>query len=332
MPFPKEPAWTRDFRRQILTWYRAHGRSLPWRATSDPYRIWVSEIMLQQTRVAAVLQHYREFLKRFPTVRSLAASEEADVLAAWSGLGYYRRARMLHRAARQLAASHAARIPRTAAELRRLPGVGRYTSNAIASIAFGEPAAVVDGNVERVLARILGRKVAREKLWSAAQNLLDPAAPGDFNQAMMELGATVCVPGMPLCRGCPVKRYCASAGVEKKRSSIPETRLHRSASLLLIQRNRSVLLRQRSREEPLMPEMWELPRSIRKPRGQALLKVKHSITVTDWKVSVFPGKAEGKDPAARWIPLADAEQFPLTGLTRKILRRLDLIAWNGDGR
>src|SRR5690349_7860481 len=198
------PGSLRTFRRNLLAWYRVHQRPLPWRKTKDPYRIWVSEIMLQQTRVAAVLEHYKRFLKGFPTLRHLAAADEAAVLTAWSGLGYYRRARMMHQAAKILFADRSPRIPETAAELRMLPGIGRYTANAIASIAFGEPLAVVDGNVERVIARILRKKMTGECLWSTAQMLIDPDSPGEFNQAMMELGATICIPGVPLCHRCPV--------------------------------------------------------------------------------------------------------------------------------
>src|SRR5437764_5197103 len=221
-------AQPRKFRGNLLSWYREHQRPLPWRRTRDPYRIWISEIMLQQTRVAAVLEHYKRFLKKFPSLRQLAAADEAEVLTVWSGLGYYRRARMLHRAAKLVVSEPYSRIPGTAAQLLTLPGIGRYTANAIASIAFGEPVAVVDGNVTRVLERILGRIIVGAEAWSAAQKLLDPAQPGDFNQAMMELGATVCVPSIPLCSACPVKALCASRGLKWERASVPERRLSKS--------------------------------------------------------------------------------------------------------
>src|SRR6202451_3934202 len=201
-----------EFRRQLLGWYDLHARDLPWRASRDPYRVWLSEIMLQQTRVAAVIAHYREFLRRFPTVQKLAAAREASVLAAWSGLGYYRRARMLHAAAQGIVRERAGKFPAMADELLELPGVGRYTAAAIASIAFGEPVAVVDGNVERVLQRLSGSHLATPQIWQHAQQLLDPSRPGDFNQAMMELGATVCVPGEPRCLLCPVRKHCVTRG------------------------------------------------------------------------------------------------------------------------
>ncbi len=200
------------FRAQLLAWYEAHARELPWRESRDPYRVWVSEIMLQQTRVAAVIAHYHEFLRRFPTVEKLAAAREASVLAAWSGLGYYRRARMMHAAAKVIVREMGGQFPSSAAAWRELPGIGRYTSAAIASIAFDEPVAVVDGNVERVVARVCGRQLAGEELWAAAEAMLDRQRPGDFNQAMMELGATVCTPRGPACLTCPVVELCAARG------------------------------------------------------------------------------------------------------------------------
>ena len=205
------------FRRAVLGWYDQHRRDLPWRKTRDPYRIWLSEIMLQQTRVAAVLEYYRVFLERFPNVEVLAAASEAAVLAAWSGLGYYRRARMLHRCARQIAAQHGGCFPRDSEALLALPGIGRYTAAAIASIAFSEPVAVVDGNVERVLQRLIGNKsiginLTTAQTWQHAQALLANSRPGDFNQGMMELGATVCVPRAPHCAMCPVRKWCVTRG------------------------------------------------------------------------------------------------------------------------
>src|SRR5580658_8169005 len=190
----KSPSTLREqrFRAQLLAWYDANARDLPWRqqprATKhcDPYPVWLSEIMLQQTRVAAVIAHYHEFLRRFPTVEKLARARQPSVLAAWSGLGYYRRARMLHAAAKVVVRDRDGKFPASADGLRVLPGVGRYTAAAIASIAFDEPVAVVDGNVERVLQRVSGQYLAGEEFWLAAEKLLDRNRPGDFNQAMME--------------------------------------------------------------------------------------------------------------------------------------------------
>ena len=321
-----DPRSLRTFRRNLLNWYRIHQRRLPWRNTSDPYHIWVSEIMLQQTRVNAVLEHYQRFLKRFPTVGQLAKADEAEVLSVWSGLGYYRRARMLHSAAKVVVADRAGHIPQSAAELRTLPGIGRYTANAIASIAFGEAAAVVDGNVERVLARLRRSTVSGERVWSGAQALLDPESPGDFNQAMMELGATICVPGVPLCEACPVSKQCGSRGMERDKASVPEKRFQRSSSVLLVRRRGSLLLQQRADDERLMPGMWELPAARSDISREPLLRVKHSITTSDWRVSVFSGSKPETANGGQWVPLAGVPQLPLTGLTRKILQKLELLS------
>ena len=321
----RHPASRRNFRRKLLAWYRANRRLLPWRSTRDPYRIWISEIMLQQTRVAVVLEYYQRFLLRFPTIDILAAANEAEILAQWSGLGYYRRARMLHRAAIVVQTEHAGRLPSSSRDLLELPGIGRYTANAIASIASGESVAVVDGNVQRVIARVLGKKVSGEKVWTAAQGLLDPEAPGDFNQAMMELGATVCVPGVPLCAACPINTSCASRGMKHAPRTLPEERARKSASLSLVRRGQRVLLRRRSQNERLMPGMWELPPCKGRAVGKPLLQVKHSITTTDWTVALFSQNRVPARPDSEWVSLSAASQLPLTGLTRKILRKLQLL-------
>ena len=207
-----DPKARAAFRRALLTWYDANKRDLPWRKNQDPYRVWLSEIMLQQTRVTAVIEKYNQFLKLFPNVEALAAAPQASVLAAWSGLGYYRRARALHDSARIILQDLGGQFPRTAEAWRELPGIGRYTSAAIASIAFGEKAALVDGNVERVVERLQGRRLPSPKIWQLAESLLSPRRPGDFNQAMMELGATVCIPGEPKCLLCPVAKFCHTQG------------------------------------------------------------------------------------------------------------------------
>src|SRR5271155_2492102 len=178
------PASAKDlgvFRRALLGWYDRHRRNLPWRDTRDPFRIWLSEIMLQQTRVAAVIDHYRIFLERFPNVQALAAASEDAVLAAWSGLGYYRRARMLHQCAKHIVEKLDGRFPQNSEALLALPGIGPYTAAAVASIAFAEPVAVVDGNVERVLERLTGIDLAKPQSWQRARSLLDHSRPGDFN-------------------------------------------------------------------------------------------------------------------------------------------------------
>ena len=206
------PAELKKLRRTLLRWYDGSKRDLPWRSNADPYGVWVSEIMLQQTRVAAVLDHYARFMKRFPTIQTLAAAREPSVLAVWSGLGYYHRARRMHQAAKMIVRARDGKFPRTAEEWRTLPGIGRYTAAAIASIAFGEAVASVDGNVERVLGRVFGSAQSREAAWQQAETLLDRYRPGDFNQAMMELGATVCTPRTPRCPLCPLNAWCESRG------------------------------------------------------------------------------------------------------------------------
>src|SRR5271167_1187648 len=244
-------------RTALLDWYQQNRRELPWRRSADPYRVWVSEIMLQQTRVAAVLDHYARFMQRFPTVQALAAARESSVLAAWSGLGYYHRARRMHQAAKVITRERKGNFPRTVEEWRELPGIGRYTAAAIASIAFGEPVAVMDGNVERVLDRMFGREEGREAAWQRAETLLDRDRPGDFNQAMMELGATICTPRAPQCLVCPLYAWCKSHGAEAVRPQ--PSRKRKQLCYALARKDGAVLLMQRSENASLMAGMWELP-------------------------------------------------------------------------
>ena len=203
-------------RKTLAAWYSREKRDLPWRRRHDAYGIWLSEVMLQQTRVSTVIPYYQRFLQRFPDVFALAAAPLDDVLTAWSGLGYYRRARLLHAGAVHVAESLGGVFPPEPAALQAIPGIGAYTAGAIASIAFGTRAPVVDGNVERVLCRVVAdpldpRRAGKRALWQRAADLVDPAAPGDFNQALMELGATVCTPKNPACDECPWRRDCAAA-------------------------------------------------------------------------------------------------------------------------
>src|SRR5712692_10224753 len=221
------------FRKQLLGWFRQFQRELPWRQTRDPYRIWLSEIMLQQTRVAAVIPYYERFLKRFPDVQALANAPEEEVLRLWSGLGYYGRARNLHKAAQQIVAKHGGQFPMTAGDALALPGIGNYTAAAILSIAFGKKLAVLDGNVARVLARLgaIRGDVRESQRWQTLQDnansFLDPDSPGDWNQAMMELGATLCTSKSPQCLLCPVAQFCEGRklGIAE---SLPEKRKKRA--------------------------------------------------------------------------------------------------------
>jgi len=203
---------TRGWRQSLLVWYDRNRRDLPWRSDRDPYRVWLSEIMLQQTRVAAVLEHYHRFLQRFPTVQKLASARESSVLAAWSGLGYYRRARMMHAAAKVIVKKHGGKFPGEVAELRTLPGIGRYTAGAIRAFAFREDAPILDTNVMRVLHRVfVGRgdpKKQKSALWNLSEALIPKGKGYDFNQALMDFGAMVCTARDPYCLLCPMKDFC----------------------------------------------------------------------------------------------------------------------------
>lgn len=309
-----------QFRRALLRWYDANRRDLPWRRTRDPYAIWVSEIMLQQTRVAAVVERYTLFMKRFPTVEALGAAPIEEVLAVWSGLGYYRRARALHAAAQKVIDSHGGKLPGSREGWLQLPGIGRYTSAAIASIAFDEPVAVVDGNVERVLARVDGELRRGEHVWQRAEELLLPTRPGDFNQAMMELGATVCTPVSPACDSCPVRRYCTKPGADVRAKEAPRNK--RSLTYGLAERNGQVYLVQREADLRLMPGMWELPSG--ETNEEVILQTKHSITNTDYKISVVKLAGRGLKGGS-WFRVSDLPGLPLTGLARKVLRVLRLL-------
>ena len=339
------------FRRRLMQWYRSNARTLPWREVDDPYSTWVSEIMLQQTRVAAVIEHYQDFLQQFPSIVALALAPESQVLAAWSGLGYYRRARMLHKAAQFITRELGGTLPTTAAELRTLPGIGEYTAAAIASIAFGESVAVVDGNVERVLLRVSGRPqvastASRAFVMAQAEALIPKRRleegvniAGDHNQAMMELGATVCLPKRPLCGECPVYGLCRTRGehvtvARAAQRSVP-------AAYLLGLRKRGtvteVLLRHRPSDASLMPGMLELPSLPQEVvmGREPLLRVRHSITNTNYYVQVFASRSPrdkalrrtlaGTEESLEWVRTNRLGETPLTGLARKILQRLDVM-------
>ena len=336
---------------RLLDWYARNKRDLPWRRSTDPYAIWVSEIMLQQTRVSVVVERYREFMGRFPTLVSLALAPEQDVLAMWSGLGYYRRARMLHKAAQFVSANLGGNLPVKAEELRVLPGIGVYTAAAIASIAHGEPVAVVDGNVERVLCRFAGwgagkggRTALRRKVEDLARKLLDRARPGDSNQAMMELGATVCTPRNPQCAACPLTTDCKTRGEHKTLQRAPMTsrivgyalavRTSTAAGKRRGPGTREVLLEQRPADVTVMPGMWELPalRHQEVPESELRMTVRHAIMQVNYYVrirTVFEDDVEAETKTGgerRWVSLNEAAGMALTGLTRKVLVRARLLA------
>ncbi|OPZ08997.1 MAG: putative A/G-specific adenine glycosylase YfhQ [candidate division BRC1 bacterium ADurb.BinA364] len=269
-PNPEEQlkAKREPLRRALRRWYARQARDLPWRRASDPYRVWLSEIMLQQTRVEAALGYYERFLREFPTVGDLARADDDRALKLWEGLGYYSRARNLLKAAREIAFERAGRFPETAAEWARLPGVGRYTAGAIASIAFGERAAAVDGNIKRVLARLFAiasdveRADTLERLWSLAGALVPPRQPGDFNQALMDLGARICLPRRPRCAECPAAALCEARrrGIEENlpakrpRKAIP----HREIAVAVIARGGRYLIGKRP-QGGMLGGLWEFP-------------------------------------------------------------------------
>lgn len=344
-----EPEKIVRVRERLLAWYQRSRRDLPWRRSQDPYAIWVSEVMLQQTRVAVVIERYQAFMGRFPTLVSLALAPEQDVLALWSGLGYYRRARMLHKTAQFVADHHQGNLPNTANELRLLPGIGAYTAAAVASIAHGERVAVVDGNVERVLCRLEGWKAGsrsgggaqlRSKIERLAGKLVSPLRPGDSNQALMELGATLCLPRNPQCGICPVAADCKTQG-EHQTAARPPMLCREVAHALSVrigehagQSNRQVLLEQRPSSLTVMPGLWELPRLIDSsvPENELRMTLRHAIMQVNYYVRVRTVFEDDIDELTvpggerRWVSLGEAAGMALTGLTRKVLTRTHLLA------
>jgi A/G-specific adenine glycosylase len=336
----------------LLSWYATHRRDLPWRRTRDPYRILVSEIMLQQTRVEAALPYYERFLARFPTLESLAQAPAAEVLLHWSGLGYYRRARQLHRTAAELASAGES-FPPTVEGLLELPGVGPYTAAAVASIAFGVPVPVLDGNVERVLARLLGLsedprgRSGRARLLAAAGELLDPERPGDSNQALMELGALICTPAAPKCDVCPLAPDCrAYAEGDPQRYPAPRRRRRPSERVrqvaALVERDGCVLLCRRPDSSPLLAGLWELPWAPalasdeaveaelaarfggRFRLGELVGEVRHTITYRSLRVEVRRAALEdagtvGESVEAVWASAEDLTRLALSAQVIKLL-------------
>ena len=316
-----------------MAWYAKGHRELPWRNTLDPYRIWISEIMLQQTRAQAAIPYYARFLARFPDVASLAAAEEDDVLALWSGLGYYSRARNLHRAARLIEAAGGG-FPLRYSAIRDLPGIGDYTAAAIASIAFGMPRAVLDGNVLRVVARMendasdISNPRTKVAFRAVAQAWLDPREPGGFNQAVMELGATVCLPRKPLCPVCPLTALCR-AREQGTAAQLPvklrKTEPVQLEGVLLVVRNRDrILLRARARSSPKMAGFWHLPTPEELPcavLGERIGEIRHTITHHHYTLEVRHASArKPRDGAFRWFTVAQLETIPFSTTARKALK------------
>jgi A/G-specific adenine glycosylase len=308
----------RQTRLALLRWYQRTRRDLPWRRTRDPYKIWISEIMLQQTRVAAVIPYYEKFLAAFPDSAALAEASEERVLAMWAGLGYYSRARNLHKAVKDV--QQLGRFPDSMEEIRKLPGVGDYTAAAIASIAFGLPHAAVDGNAKRVIARLTA---SENNLSQTADRLLDRRDPGRWNQALMELGATICLPRDPRCEACPVARFCAAkiAGRERefpaKRAKAAPVRLKRI--LLLIQKRNRILLRPGTR----VRGFWDLPEPFDSARiGPALATFRHTITFRHYEFELRRASAGSIPADFRWFAEHELHQIPLSTVAKKALSLL----------
>jgi len=353
------------FRKNLLAWFSQFQRDLPWRRSKEAYRVWLSEIMLQQTRVAVAIPYYERFLGRFPDVRALAEAPQEAVLRLWSGLGYYSRARNLQKAAQQIVALHNSVFPATETEALALPGIGPYTAAAILSIAHGQKLAVLDGNVARVLARLLAlrgdlRAGNRwQKLLETADALLAPDAPGDWNQAMMELGAILCTPKSPQCPLCPVHEFCLARklgltdAIPAKRKKRATVELQLVAAVLLDPQDRTLLLPPPKPEAgavrkadvgALVSRMWHFPTTeVRRnasgdlreylqeslPGGrkfsetfELLRKVRHAVTYRAITLQPFRIKLKKlpQFPGAKILPLRDVSSVPISNLTRKIAR------------
>jgi A/G-specific adenine glycosylase len=343
---------------RLRAWFRRHQRDLPWRRDRDPYRIWVSEVMLQQTQVATVIGYFERFLRAFPTIAALAAADEQEVLRLWEGLGYYRRARDLHRTARVLAAEHAGRFPDDPAQLRGLPGLGRYTANAVLSQAFDRRLPILEANSQRVLSRLFGRGddprqgPARAWLWQAAEDLLPARGAGEFNQALMEVGALVCTPTAPRCDACPLAARCVARqqGLQEvipARTPPPATTYVQEAAVV-VRRGERVLLAQRP-PTGRWARMWEFPHGtleegethaaaarrlgpaltgLEMDLGAEILTVRHGIT--RYHVTLVCFEAEHVAGSFRspfyvggeWLSPADLAAYPVSSPQRRLARAL----------
>jgi A/G-specific adenine glycosylase len=349
------PKNIKQFRKNLLRWFDIYQRKLPWRETDDPYHIWISEVMLQQTQVKKVLEYYQKFVDRFPTIHALAEADLQDVLKTWEGLGYYARARNLHKAAQAVVAEMNAEIPSDYATFRKLPGVGDYIAAAVQSIAFNVPYAVVDGNVKRVLARLflidapINQSASAKIFQEKADLLLDPDTPGGFNPAMMELGATICRPKSPTCLVCPVNELCGAfvAGRESEYpvrvKSKPTPEYHHAVGV--IEKEGRVLITQRPRDG-LLGGLWEFP-GVEIDSGETtqaaclrgmgevvnisveiidfLTQVRHAYTHFKVVVDVFrcrhrSGEVVLNGPVDyRWIRLDEIEAFPFPRVNHKFM-------------
>jgi A/G-specific adenine glycosylase len=358
------------FRRRLVGWYRERARDLAWRKTRDPYRIWLSEIMLQQTTVAMAAPYFERFTAAFPTVQDLAAASEQTILRMWEGLGYYRRARNLHAAAKRVAAEYGGSFPSDIAALMKLPGIGRYTAGAIASFAFDVPAPIVETNTQRVLTRLIAYRgdpastEGQRLIWNAAEALVPRQGAGRFNYALMELGAIVCKPALPLCDQCPVQGHCAAfqSGLQNElprlAPRVKPTPVREAA--VVVRRNGHVLLRQRSKGER-WESMWDFPRfelasegplfvrdeliakvreqtGVRIEPGCLLKTIKHGVTRFRITLDCYEAQPAGgrvrctRERPVRWTPIAELPALPLSVSGRKIADAVCLTQWRKAAR
>jgi A/G-specific adenine glycosylase len=342
---------TQQLRRRLLAWYADHARDLPWRKSRDPYRVWVSEIMLQQTQVATVRDYFERFVIAFPDVHALAAADERQVLRLWEGLGYYRRARQLHAAAKQVVADHAGRFPSDLLALQELPGIGRYTAGAIASIAFDERAPILEANTIRLLSRLIAyrgdplKAAGQRILWQTAADVLPQKHVARFNQALMELGSLVCTPTEPKCNACPLAGVCAAYAADLQ-DSIPRSKAKKEYTELreaavVIRHNGRVLMRECGRGER-WAGLWDFPRfaldaegplfaaeeivakvlaqtGITCSPGSLLRTIKHGVTRYRITLDCFEaGYSSGRTKQARWITKPKLAELPLSTTGRKL--------------
>lgn len=355
--FPAEPGLA-QFRTALLTWFERSRRDMPWRSTTDPYAVWLSEVMLQQTRVDQALPYFERFLERFPDVRALASAPLDDVLRVWEGLGYYSRARNLHRAAIEIVDRWDGAIPDDPTILRTLPGVGEYTSAAVASVAFGVPVAAMDGNVIRVVSRVFAddgvpsRAPVRRRIRDRAGQLLDSDRPGPWNEAMMELGATVCTPRSPSCDACPVRSHCAGLASgdptgfpgRRPRVSIP----HYDVAIGLVSRDDGCLLIQRRPEDAMLGGLWEFPggkcepgespeaacrRELYEELGievdleDRVAEIPHAYSHFRITLHAFPCTIRSGNPEpANWVTREELANYAFPRANRKLIEQLALDA------
>ncbi len=348
----------KPFARKLLAWYAKNKRALPWRATRDPYRIWLAEILLQQTRVEAVIPYYEKFLARFPDVFALADAPLDDVLKTWEGAGYYARARNLHRAAKLVAHERGGNFPRTVDALLELPGVGRYTAGAVASIAFNVNTPVVDGNVARVVCRVYGiredpkARATQEQLWKIAADLLPKGHAREFNQALMELGATICIPKNPRCLLCPVQKTCVARTLglqnvlpaKRAKKELP----HKIIAAGVIYKRGNILIQQRL-SKGLLGGLWEFPggklkvnesleqcvaREVREELGieirvgEKIIAVEHayshfSITLHAFRCEFVSGRVKlSSAQRFKWVRPRELEQYAFPAANKKVIAAL----------